>query len=73
MKRKQWYIFGAIFLLIALIYYRWSAMPSTVYFSSVDSLSEMAILIDNKIDRTIAFMSVAVGFGCLACSIWAEK
>ena len=73
MKKKQWYVFGAIFFLIAVVYYRWSTMPSVVYGWSVDSFSELAILIDNKIDRTIALISAILGFGCLICSICAEK
>jgi len=73
MKKKQWYVFGAFFLLIAIVYYRWSTTPSVVHILGVDSLSELAILIDNKIDRTIALISAIIGFGCLICSIWAEK
>ncbi len=72
MKKKQWYVFVVFFFLISIVYYASSKNPS-IYASQINSLSDLGFWIDNKIEHSIATVSLALGLACLFCSDRAEN
>lgn len=72
MKKKQWYVFAAIFLLLFIVFEIAGSRPAIVA-ADIESLSDLGFWIDNKVERTVALVSILISLGCMICSDWAEK
>lgn len=71
MRKKQWYVFTVLFVLLFLVFEYASGRPD-IYALDIDSLSDLAWWIENEVEEIIGFICIAMSAGCITCSRWAE-
>lgn len=67
MKKKQWYVFTALFFLVFLVL-SWASKRPDVHAVDIDSFSDLAFWIDNRIEQGIALISIILAIGCGICA-----
>jgi hypothetical protein len=72
MKKKQWYVFEAVFFLIFVIFYFASSRPPMSDLQ-IESYLNLVALIDNRIEHAIATVAIIMSGACMISSRWADN